>query len=45
MIRKKNELKVAGDTKGPATEKDIDLAIVVLVRGTKNFCLSRERRG
>jgi len=29
---------------GPATEKDLELAIVVLVRGTK-ISLSRERRG
>ena len=28
---------------GPATEKDLDLAIVVLVRGTKSSRLSRER--
>src|SRR6218665_1521030 len=30
---------------GPATEKDLDSAIVVLVRGTKSSHLSRERRG
>ena len=30
---------------GPATEKDLDLAIVVLVRDTKSSRLSRERRG
>ena len=30
---------------GPATEKDLDLAIVVLVRGTKSSRLSRGRRG
>jgi len=30
---------------GPATEKDLDLAIVVLVRGTKSSHLSRELRG
>jgi len=29
---------------GPATEKDLDLAIVVLVRGTKSSRLSWERR-
>ena len=28
---------------GPASEKDLDLAIVVLVRGTKSSRLSRER--
>ena len=30
---------------GPATEKDLDLARVVLVRGTKSSRLSKERRG
>ena len=30
---------------GPATEKDLDLAIVVLVRRPKSSHLSRERRG
>jgi len=30
---------------GPASEKDLDLAIVVLVRGTKSPHLSRECRG
>jgi len=30
---------------GPATKKDLDLAIVVLVRGTKGSRLSREHRG
>jgi len=30
---------------GPATEKDLDFAIVVLVRGTESSRLSRERRG
>jgi len=30
---------------GPATEKDLDLPIVVLVRGTKSSRLSREHRG
>jgi len=30
---------------GPITEKDLDLAIVALVRGTKSSRLSRERRG
>ena len=30
---------------GPATEKDLNLAIVVLVRGTKSSRLSREHRG
>jgi len=29
---------------GPATEKDLDLATVVLVRGTKSSRLSKERR-
>ena len=29
---------------GPATERDLDLAIVVLVRGTKSSRLSWERR-
>jgi len=30
---------------GPIAEKDIDIAVVVLVRGTKSSRLSRERRG
>ena len=30
---------------GPITEKDLDMAMVVLVRGTMSPCLSRERRG
>src|SRR6218665_2751540 len=30
---------------GPITEKDLDMAIIVLVRGTKSFHLSRECRG
>jgi len=30
---------------GPATKKDLDLVIVVLVRRTKSSRLSRERRG
>ena len=30
---------------GPITEKDLDIAMVVLVRGTKSSRLSRERRG
>jgi len=30
---------------GPITEKDPDMAMVVLVRGTKSSCLSREHRG
>ena len=30
---------------GPATKKDLDLGIVVLVRGTNSSRLSRERRG
>jgi len=30
---------------GPATEKDLDLDIVVLVRGTKSSRLPRECRG
>jgi len=47
MIRKKHELKVEGDSKGegPTTEKELHLAIVVLVRGTKSSHLSREHRG
>ena len=47
MIREKHELKVEGDfkEKGPITEKDLDMAMVVLVQGTKSSCLSRERRG
>ena len=47
MIREKHELKVEGDSKekGPNTEKDLDMAMVVLVRGTKSSRLSRERRG
>jgi len=41
---------VEDDSKGKASnrkalEKDLDLAIVVLVRGTKSSRLSRERRG
>ena len=45
MIRKKHELKVEVDSKGKghaAIEKDLDLAIVVLVRRTKSSRLSRE---
>src|SRR6218665_195680 len=48
MIRKKQELRVEGDSKGkggPATEKDLDLVTVVLVRGTKSSRLSKKRRG
>ena len=30
---------------GPITEKDKDMAMVVLVRGTKSSRLSREHRG
>src|SRR6218665_3642927 len=30
---------------GPITETDLDMAMVVLVRGTKSSRLSRERRG
>ena len=30
---------------GAITEKDLDMAMVVLVRGTKNSRLSMERRG
>src|SRR6218665_2918195 len=30
---------------GPITEKDLDMAMIVLVRGTKSFHLSRECRG
>ena len=30
---------------GLITEKDLDMAMVVLVRGTKSSRLSRERRG
>ena len=42
MIREKHELKVEGDSKekGPKTEKDLDMAMVVLVRGTKSSRLS-----
>src|SRR6218665_2971035 len=48
MIREKHELIDGGrrfQREGPATEKDLDFAIVVLVRGTKSSRLSRERRG
>ena len=47
MMRKKHKLKVEGDSKGksPATEKDLDLAIVVLVGGTTSSRLPTERRG
>ena len=43
----KNEARADGGRRfqRPATEKDLDLAVVVLVRGTKSSCLSRERRG
>ena len=45
----KNEARADGGRRfqreGPATEKDLDLAIVVLVRGTKSSRLSKERRG
>jgi len=30
---------------GAITEKDLDMTMVVVVRGTKSFRLSRERRG
>ena len=30
---------------GPITEKDLDMAMVVLVRGTKSSRLSRELKG
>ena len=30
---------------GPITEKDLDMAMVVVVQGTKSSCLYRERRG
>ena len=45
-----HELMVEDDSKGKASnrkalEKDLDLAIVVLVRGTKSSRLSSERRG
>ena len=30
---------------GPATENDLDLALVILVQGTKSSRLSRDRRG
>ena len=45
----KNEAQADGGRRflreGPATEKDLDLAIVVLVRGTKSSLLSKESRG
>jgi len=45
----KNEARADGrrrfQREGPAIEKDLDLAIVVLVRGTRSSRLSRERRG
>ena|SRR6218665_2016780 len=44
MIRKKHELMVEGDSNGKG-QQDLDLAIVVLVRGTKSSRLARERRG
>src|SRR6218665_1942039 len=48
MIREKHELKVEGDSKekgGASNEKDLDMAMVVRVRGTKSSRLSRECRG
>ena len=47
MIREKHELKVEGDSteKDQINEKDLNMAMVVLVRGTKSSRLSRERRG
>jgi len=38
---------VEGDSKreGPIMEKDLGMAMVVLVQGTKSSRLSRERRG
>jgi len=42
MIREKHELKVERfQREGPITEKDLDMAMVILVRGTKSSCLSR----
>ena len=43
IISKQHELKEAGGRRfqreGSATENDLDLTIVVLVRGTKSSCL------
>jgi len=48
-LKDKKEARAYGgrrfQKKGPATKKDLDLAKVVLDRGTKNSLLSRERRG
>src|SRR6218665_231532 len=50
MIGEKHELKVElrgrrFQREGPITAKDLDMAMVVLVRGTKSSRLSRDRRG
>jgi len=44
-IRQKRGLKVEGDSKEPIAGKDLNLAIVVMVLGTKRFRLFSERKG
>jgi len=45
----KKEARVEGGRRfqreGPITEKDLDIAMVVLVRSTRSSPLSKERRG